>query len=65
MKAAVMVDIFQYHGVPSFSLYKSIVVRRGFHLGNGIALRAGLRAGLRKGLRNGLRMGLRILMMMW
>ena len=61
MKAAVTVDIFQYHGVRSFSVYRSIVVRRGFHLGSGMALRAGLRAGLRKGLRKGLRMGLRIL----
>lgn len=58
MKADVIADILQYHGVRSLSVYKSINVRLGLHFGSGIELRAGLRAGLRD---NGLLIGLRIL----
>ena len=57
MKVDITADTFQYHCVRSFSLYRSINVRRGLHLGSGIEFRAGLRAGLR----NGLLIGLRIL----
>ena len=60
MKADMTADNLQYHWVRSFSLYKSMSVCRGPHLGSGTRLRAGLRAGLRNGLRNGLLIGLRI-----
>ena len=49
-----MANILQYHGVRSFSVYRSINVRCGRHFGRGIELRRGLRAGLRNGLRIGL-----------
>ncbi len=54
-KADVTANIFHHHCVRSFSLYRSISVRRGLHLGSGIELGVGLRVGLRNGLLNGLR----------
>ena len=53
-KADSVADAFQYHLVRSFSLYRSMSVRRGFHFGSGVGV--GLRTGLRIGLRIGLRM---------
>lgn len=39
-------ETFQYHRVRSFSLYRSMSVRRGLHLGSEDRLRLGLRIGL-------------------
>ncbi len=54
-KADVTADTFHHHCVRSLSLYRSMSVRRGLHLGSGIELGVGLRVGLRNGLLSGLR----------